>query len=195
MDTDFRALWDVATPYHQFVREADANHDLWTGMQRIARIPDWAVDAVRSTGKAFNFLVIAEDWCGDGTSTIPYLAKLAALSRSIEIRVLPRDQYPEVMDQYRTAGARAIPIVIVLSQGFEEIGHWGPRPAALREWLQQTRATTPQANLYPRIRRWYAQDKGMSTLQEVLALLEQKPSAVSRQRSVTANSLMVVPDG
>jgi hypothetical protein len=152
-------------------------------MQRIARIPDWAIEAVRSRGKKFNFLVIAEDWCGDGTSTIPYLAKLAELSRSIEIRVLHRDKHPDVMDHYLTAGARAIPIVIVLSQGLKEIGHWGPRPAGLQEWVRQTRAVTPQANLYPRIRRWYAQDKGISTLQEVLALMGRAPSAVSRQPS------------
>ena len=181
MDMDLRALWDAATPYHQFVREADANRELWMGMQRIARTPEWATDAVRRTGAKFHFLVIAEDWCGDGTSTLPYLANLADRSRGIEMRVLRRDEHPSVMERYLTNGARAIPIVIVLNRSFEEIGHWGPRPAALEQWVREALKTVPKAKLFPQIRRWYAQDKGESTLREVVALLE--PSTVSRQPS------------
>jgi hypothetical protein len=178
----FRRLWHQATPYHEFVRDAAANRELWTSMERIAQVPEWAIAAVRSSGEKFNFLVIAEDWCGDGTSTIPYLAKLATITRSIEVRVLRRDEYPAVMDRYLTDGARAIPIVIVLNRRLEELGHWGPRPADLQEWVRTERAQTGMKPPYPQIRRWYARDKGISTLREVLALLDRKPSAVSHQR-------------
>jgi thioredoxin family protein len=182
MDLDFRTLWPKATPYHEFVREAHANRELWAAMERIAQIPEWAIAAVRSAGEKFNFLVIAEDWCGDGTSTIPYLAKLATLTRSIEVRVLRRDEHPAVMDRYLTDGARAIPIVIVLDRRLEELGHWGPRPADLQDWVRNERSNTGMKPPYPQIRRWYARDKGISTLREVLALLERKPSGVSHQR-------------
>jgi hypothetical protein len=188
MTLDLSALWSKATPYHEFVRDADANRELWTSMERIAQIPEWAITAVRSTGEKFNFLVIAEDWCGDGTSTIPYLAKLATITRSIEVRVLRRDEHPAVMDRYLTAGARAIPIVIVLNRELEELGHWGPRPADLQEWVQNQRAKTGMKPPYPQIRRWYARDKGISTLREVLALLNLEASSVDghRSRQVTA---------
>ena len=178
---DLRALWERALPYHQFVQEAANNHDLWTGMYRIARIPDWAVAEARSTGTKHHLLVIAEDWCGDGTNTIPYLAKLADLSRSQEIRVLRRDEHPKVIDRYLTDGARAIPIVIVLDREFRELGHWGPRPAVLQAWVQVARKAADKAQLYPRIRRWYATDKGQSTLREVLALMKRETSDVGRQ--------------
>lgn len=179
----FRRLWQQATPYHEFVRDAAANRELWTSMERIAQIPEWAIAAVRSTGEKFNFLVIAEDWCGDGTSTIPYLAKLATITRSIEVRVLRRDEYPAVMDRYLTDGARAIPIVIVLNRRLEELGHWGPRPTDLQDWVRNERAKTGMKPPYPQIRRWYARDKGISTLREVLAVIEKAPSAVSHQLS------------
>jgi thioredoxin family protein len=180
---DFRALWERALPYHQFVQEAAGNHDLWTGMYRIARIPDWALAAARSTGTKHHLLVIAEDWCGDGTNTVPYLAKLADQSRSQEVRVLRRDEHPEVMDRYLTAGTRAIPIVVVLDREFREVGHWGPRPEALQAWVREARKSVDRAKLYPQIRRWYARDKGESTLREVVELLERKPSAISYQLS------------
>ncbi len=183
---DFRALWDRALPYHQFVQEAVNNRDLWTGMYRIARIPEWATSEARSTGTKHHLLVIAEDWCGDGTNTIPYLAKLADLSRAQELRVLRRDEHPEVMDRYLTDGARAIPIVILLDRHFAELGHWGPRPEALQAWVKVASKTADKTGLYPRIRRWYATDKGASTLREVLALLKKETADVRQQVVSTA---------
>jgi Thioredoxin len=179
---DLHDVWDRALPYHQFVQESDSNHHLWTGMYRVARIPDWAVERVRATGTKHHLLVIAEDWCGDGTSTIPYLAKLADVSRALEVRVLRRDEYPTVMDRYLTNGARAIPIVVVLDRKLREVGHWGPRPEALQRWVGEARRTTDKARLYPQIRGWYARDKGESTLREVLALLEHERARAESRR-------------
>jgi thioredoxin family protein len=179
MELDFRSLWDQALPYHQFVQEAGANHELWEGMYRIARVPDWALAATRATATKHRLLVIAEDWCGDGTSTIPYLAKLADSSPNVEVRVLRRDEHPVVMDHYLTGTARSIPIVIVLDGDFREQGHWGPRPAALEEWAREARKTKDKAALFPLIRRWYARDKGESTLREVLQIVEQRLPALA----------------
>jgi hypothetical protein len=186
MPLDFRSLWSQATPYHEFVRDAVTNRELWKAMERIAHVPEWAIAAVRASGEKFNLLVLAEDWCGDGSSTIPYLAKLATQTRSIEVRVLRRDEHQGVMDCYLTDGARAIPIVIVLNRQLEELGHWGPRPADLQEWVRNERAKNGMKPPYPQIRRWYARDKGESVLREVLELVAQKPSALSYQPSAAS---------
>lgn len=187
MNLDYRTLWQQALPYHEFVRDAHTNRALWENMHTIAQIPEWAIAAVHSTGKQFKLLVLAEDWCGDGSSTIPYLAKLATITRSLEVRVLRRDEHPEVMDHYLTDGARAIPIVIALSQELEELGHWGPRPAALQQWIVREREQSGIKPPYPQIRRWYARDKGVSTLREVLGLIQER-SAVSSQLSAVSQA-------
>jgi hypothetical protein len=59
--------------------------------------------------------------------------------------------------------------VIVLDESFQEVGHWGPRPAVLQEWVMTNRAM-PKGERYPRIRRWYARDKGETMLQELLRI-------------------------
>src|SRR5437016_13649778 len=92
------------------------------------------------------------------------------------MRILRRDEHPAVMDRYLTGTARAIPIVIVLDGQFREVGHWGSRPAQLQAWVMEARRTTPKEQLYPQIRRWYAKDKGESTLREILALLPERVS-------------------
>jgi len=87
-----------------------------------------------------------------------------------ELRVIQRDANPEVMDRYLTNGSRSIPIVIALDENFQELGHWGPRPSELQAWVMTNRPTMPKAELYPTVRKWYARDRGETTLREVLEI-------------------------
>lgn len=165
---DFQALWQKGLTFEAFVASCKAEHcGLWQGVYKLARIPDWALAAVPS-GVQRKLLVIAEDWCGDASNTVPIVARLVDAVPGLELRIILRDANPEVMDQYLTNGTRSIPIVIALDEAFEEIGHWGPRPVQLQSWVMANRGTTPKAELYPKVRQWYARDRGEMTLREVL---------------------------
>jgi hypothetical protein len=165
---DFRTLWDQAQPFEAFVGSCRAEHcGLWLGVYRLALVPDWARAAVPE-GARRKLLVIAEDWCGDASNTVPIIARFAESVSGFELRVIQRDAYPELMDQYLTNGARSIPMVIALDENFQEIGHWGPRPSKLQTWVMANRGTMPKSELYPQVRKWYARDRGESTLREVL---------------------------
>lgn len=165
---DFCTLWDTALPFDQFVDEATTAQELWRGVYRQARVPDWALREAAALAP-LQLLVIAEDWCNDAVSTIPILARLAESVPGVELRMLRRDENPEVMDQYLSDGARAIPIVIALGAACEERGHWGSRPSDLQAWVLAHRAL-PKPDLNREVRRWYARDRGQSTLREVLAI-------------------------
>jgi hypothetical protein len=165
---DFQELWELALPYQRFVAESEQHRGLWEGIYRVMRVPDWAFRAVPA-GTRRRLLVIAEGWCGDASSTIPIVARFADAVPGMELRLVRRDEYPAVMDRYLTNGARAIPIVIVLDESFRALGHWGPRPAELQAWVMENRLRVPKAELYPQVRRWYARDRGETTLREVLA--------------------------
>ena len=164
---NLKALWDQALSYDAFLAASTKHKGLWEGIYDIARIPAWAPAAL-SPGVQRKLLVIAEDWCGDASSTIPVVAKLVSLVPGLELRVLLRDQNPEVMDRYLTNGSRSIPIVIVLDEEYRELGHWGPRPRELQAWVMANRVTVPKAELYPQVRKWYARDHGETTLRELL---------------------------
>jgi hypothetical protein len=166
---DFRHLWSIALPFDTFVASTEPKHrGLWEGLYRLARVPEWARSVV-PPGGGHRLLVLAEDWCGDASNTIPVLARFVAETPGLELRVLRRDEHPEVMNQYLTEGTRSIPIVIALDAEFRELGHWGPRPAILQQGVKARRsAGVPKAELYPEIRKWYARDRGETTLREVL---------------------------
>jgi len=165
---DFKALWDKSLSFDSFVASCKAEHcGLWQGIRKLARIPDWALAAVPANAGR-KLLVIVEDWCGDASNTVPIIAKLTDMAPGLELRVILRDENPELMDRYLTNGSRSIPIVIALDHQFQEIGHWGPRPTELQAWVMANRGTTPKAELYPQVRKWYARDRGETTLREVL---------------------------
>jgi thioredoxin family protein len=164
---DFKAIWDKAYTFEAFLAASTKHRGLWEGIYKLARIPEWAITAVRA-GQQRKLLVIAEDWCGDASSTVPVLARLAEVLPGLELRIILRDQNPEVMDRYLTSGSRSIPIVIALDERMQEVGNWGPRPQVLQTWVMANRLTIPKAELYPQVRKWYARDRGETTIREVL---------------------------
>jgi hypothetical protein len=168
---DFCSLWSGAKTYDGFVREAQENIGLWEGVYRTVAIPNWVSEKLHECGKDLRILVLAEDWCGDAANTVPVIAKLGADVDNVDVRILKRDEHPDVMDKYLTNGTRSIPIAILLDAQFNEIGHWGPRPEELQQWVMDNKDTIPKEERYPLVRRWYAKDKGQSTLRELLDLL------------------------
>ncbi|HEU5040699.1 MAG TPA: thioredoxin family protein [Gemmatimonadales bacterium] len=163
---DFRSIWETAQPFDAFVAASGTHRALWEGIYRIARLPEWS-SGVALPGTR-RLLVIAEDWCGDAVNTVPILARLADATPGLELRIIQRDANPAVMDRYLTNGSRSIPIVIALDEEFRELGHWGPRPNELQAWVMANRTTLPKAELYPKVRTWYARDRGETTVREVL---------------------------
>lgn len=164
---DFEQLWSVGMPFETFVADSTEHKGLWEGVHRLARLPEWAADV---DGAGRRLLVLAEDWCGDASNTVPVLAKWADQVDGLELRIIRRDEHPDVMDRFLTNGSRSIPIVIVLDEAGSVVGHWGPRPSELQGFVMDNKSTVPKQELYPRVRRWYARDRGATTICDVAAV-------------------------
>lgn len=160
--------WD-----HYMEHEVRKNARLWRGVYDTHRTPEWAVAAATALGGKRRLLVIVEDWCGDASNTVPVIARLAELAPNFEMRVVKRDEHPELMDRHLTNGSRSIPVVISLDEEHRPLGHWAPRPAELQEWVigERRAGTLSSKEIYRESRRWYGRDKGGSTLREVLELV------------------------
>src|SRR5258708_36364088 len=104
-DLDFRALWDQALTYAEFVRQSTEHCALWTGVYHLARTPAWAVERACERGQRGRLLVVAEDWGGDAANTIPHVAKLAEPAHWLDMRIVRRGEQSEGMDPYLTGTA------------------------------------------------------------------------------------------
>jgi thioredoxin-like negative regulator of GroEL len=175
-----RARYDTAPTFDEFVDAAQANKQLWATTYRLARVPDSFVERLRALPERVHLLVINEDWCGDSVNTLPMIAKLASLvPEAVDLRIVGRDANPDLMDAHLTGTSRSIPVVIVLDDAYVERGWWGPRPRELQAWVVGPGQALDKAERYREIRRWYARDRGLTTLEEVVALMEK----ASRQLS------------
>jgi len=144
---------------------------------RRAQISDEAVSAARAL-ETRRALVITEPWCGDSLAILPVLLKLFEHVGSGEIRIILRDQNLELMDRYLTRGGRAIPIVILLDETYEEMFHWGPRPAAAQAIFEEQRedlnaGRIDRVKVSAKIRNFYGRDRGQSIVEELRRKISQ----------------------
>lgn len=167
--------WSAQT-LEEHVSEADKNRDLWHALIRRAHVAPEVVERVRRLDGDWHLLVLSEHWCGDGVNTLPWLDRLAAEAGNLDLRVLPRDQNPDLMDAHLTHGSRSIPVVMVLDARFREVGWWGPRPRELQRWVRSEGMQLDSRERYREIRGWYARDQGRSTLDEVVRIMEEAAS-------------------
>ena len=163
-------------PWRDYLRPEMDHYELWRGIFEHVTIPEEVIERYRAT-PARGLLVIAADWCGDAANTVPVFAELAERAQRGELRMLERDDYPELMKKYLTNGSRSIPIAIALDANLRELAHWGPRPGPLQEWMLANKAQIPSPQRYAFARRWYAKDKGKTTLEELLSRLERPETA------------------
>jgi hypothetical protein len=169
--TNRRNSFVEAQEFQEFLKSVTDNEPLWNALARRATVPDDLVERVRAMPGSWRLLVLLEDWCGDAVNTVPILSRLAELSPNLSLRVLKRDEHPALMDAHLTNGKRAIPVVMVLDEQFREVGWWGPRPGELQDWATSLGVTLAKPDRYREMRRWYAQDRGRATVNEVVDIL------------------------
>ena len=129
------------------------------------------------------WMVLTEPWCGDSAQCLPHIAKLAGLNPAIDLRILPRDQNLDIMDQYLTRGARSIPKLVAFDPAGEELFRWGPRPAVLQSIFEQAKAEgLEKPAILERVHLWYGRDRGVEIEREFEHILDQKPEQQPEQQ-------------
>jgi hypothetical protein len=168
-----KARYNAAWRFDEMVAAAQKNVDLWKSIRARAAVDDSFVNRVEALGGAWHLLVLSEDWCGDSVSTLPFIDELASRSSNLDLRILARDQNLDIMEAHLTNGtARSIPVVIAYDQNFVKHEWWGPRPTILQHWVQGEGQGLEKSDRYKEQRKWYAHDRGHSTLEEVVSMLE-----------------------
>lgn len=170
---DLREYFDIGLTVDTYTKLLDNDQtDLHKLYERRAEIDEATVEIIRAAG-SHNILVVTEPWCGDSLAIFPVIAKLFTQA-GYEIRVIQRDEHTGLIDQYLTHGGRAIPIVIVLDEAFNERFHWGPRPAPAQAIVIEHKAAiaageTDKAEVHKKIRGFYARDHGKAIVAELAA--------------------------
>ena len=161
--------------FAEFLTRPIKDHDLWIALYKRVTIPIEISARVEALGGHWHLLVLSEDWCGDSVNIVPIVAKLCEAVSNMDMRILARDENLDIMDEHLTGGrSRSIPIVILLNQKYQECGWWGPRPSALQKWVVEKGMKLPKDERYREVRTFYARDHGLTTMGEIVGMLEQR---------------------
>ena len=98
--------------------------------------------------------------------SIPDLTNLPELASTASALLCIYERHSEAL------ASRSIPVVIVYDEDFNEIGWWGPRPGEIQSWVMSEGLALPSPERYKHVRRWYARDRGRTTLTELLDIFQ-----------------------
>lgn len=147
-------------------------------MKRIDKqvvIDETIAEEVKNLQDKWTWVVLAESWCGDGAQNIPVIAKIASYSPNIDLKIVLRDENPELMEKYLTNGSKSIPKLICFKgQLEEEIGIWGPRPSGIQQMVldyKKQNPNVPHDEFVKNLHTWYAKDNGQSIQSDLKKLI------------------------
>jgi len=164
--------YGAALTFPEYLEKVEANRDLWHGLWKRAVLPVDLVERASEVEGRWYLAALTEDWCGDAVNSLVWVARLAEVLPNVELRIFSRDSNPDLMDAHLTGGvARSIPVVMAYGSDFRETGWWGPRPTELQRWVKEEGLKLDVDARYALVRRWYARDRGRSTVEEILGLL------------------------
>lgn len=121
------------------------------------------------------WLVISETWCGDAAQLLPVINRISEQLKNVELRLVLRDEHPELMENFLTNGSRSIPKLIRLRRkDFEVLSTWGARPKAAQPIVNEYKSNeeiTP-AMFSETLAKWYVTDNGKSVEEDFALMLK-----------------------
>ncbi len=155
-----------------FAKYLPQNWQRQARLDRKIKLSDALQSAIEKNTRSLNWLLITEHWCGDASQINPTINKVATESNgSINLRLVYRDQNPELMDAHLTNGrSRSIPILIQLDENFNLLKVYGPRPEVAQKLVMDLLAKGEDYNIP--LHTWYAKDKQRSLQRDILGMLE-----------------------
>lgn len=138
---------------------------------------------IREMNQPVTWLAISEGWCGDAAHVLPVLFKLSNLSFKPRLKIVFRDENPELMERFLTNGSRSIPKIIAIDKDGNVITEWGPRPNKAQEIVESYKKGESIYKNYNELttalQHWYHRDRYLSIEEELIEFIE--PQILAQQ--------------
>ncbi len=126
------AYFAQGVTYEAFKASMTRNREELEENERAVTLDPADLAAFRALPRPLHVVAVAEDWCGDVVANLPVLARLAAASGNLDVRVFERSKHPELVARYMKEGKfESIPVFVFFDEAFREVGVWIERPASV----------------------------------------------------------------
>ena len=171
--------------YQEYLGRIKQNQDRFQANYEGTTIADEDAQALRALVAKENgpakMLVLGEDWCPDVYRGMPVLARIAEAA-GMEMRVFPRDENPDIMNEFLKDGEfQSIPTAVFYTRDHRYITHWIERPAKANEEMPLMRKlyegrtreeAAPDVTIFQQGPIWAGWRD--ATVKEIRSLLEEK---------------------
>jgi hypothetical protein len=180
--SDAVRLFDGGVTWQQFLDDAHARRNVWQTNAGRTSFDPALVERLKRAGDGLTLLAVAVDACSDSVHTIPYIANLAAQA-GIDLRIVHPSAGATVLERYRTPDDRGATPTVVLIRGGKEVGAWVERPEPLQSWFLSMSHVSQRVRV-DRKMSWYEWDRGDTTVEEFVALVESTVSKGGSRREL-----------
>jgi hypothetical protein len=122
-----------------------------------------------------DWILITEAWCGDAAQSVPVIDLMAQHNSDINLRIVLRDEFPQLIDEVLTNGGRSIPKLVAFDDQGELSFIWGPRPAPAQELVTSYKNMPEPKKTYVEfsvdVQKWYGADATRTIQEEIGNLL------------------------
>jgi len=140
-------------------------------IERTYKVPETLCTLLARITEPQLWMVLTESWCGDSSQSLPMIAKYAQCADTVTLRILPRDENLDIMENYLTDGTRSIPILVIFDTDGTELVIWGPRPQPAAELFAQQKARgLTKEEIIESLQLWYGRDRGKTLEKEFTEL-------------------------
>ena len=149
------------------------NNQRMKRLDKTIKIPTEAQDFISKSTKKLTFLTITEGWCGDASQVMPVVHKIVQLNSNFDMKVVLRDDNPELMEHFLTNGNKAIAKFILFDRETETVVEtFGPRPSIPTQMVIDYKEEhgALDAEFKEHLQVWYNKDKGANVIADVLQL-------------------------
>ena len=122
-------LFAESLSYTDFLdRYASPEHRArWDAMHAKVRLTDEQKALLCGFTRAMPTFVLNGAWCGDCINQCPIFDHFALSTPTIDLRFLDRDARPDVREALALNGGHRVPVVVWLSEDYQEVGRYGDR--------------------------------------------------------------------
>src|SRR5262245_61659878 len=121
----------AALPYNEYVRTGTPDQgDTWERHHRSIQLTNAQRALITSFTREINILVSCGIWCGDCAAQVPMLDQIVAANHRLHLRILDRDEHPDLAEQVMICGGLRVPTVLFLNEDFEFLSLHGDKSLA-----------------------------------------------------------------
>lgn len=155
---------------------SELNETRMRRLDKTMKITEANSTKLKTLNKRYLWLVLTESWCGDAAQIVPILNKMALESdQKIELKLVLRDENEDLMNHFLTNKSKAIPKLISIDKTTGAVvWNWGPRPQGAIDLIESYKEKFGIIDEIAKteLQLWYLHDKGVSTQNEIIQLLQ-----------------------